>query len=81
MTMMVLWFSGRIIAVYSGIENIDDIPTVTRIKMTLESSGNSTEFTFSGIQYNNKNKPPSSLFDPSQLQNLAKQPFWSEIRK
>jgi outer membrane lipoprotein-sorting protein len=61
---------------YSGIQNIESIPTLTRIKMTLESSGNSTEFAFSDIQYNNK--PPTGLFNPGQLQNLAKQPFWSQ---
>jgi outer membrane lipoprotein-sorting protein len=58
---------------YSGIQNINSIPTVTHIMMTLESSGNSTEFAFSDIQYNKK--PPASLFNPDQLQNLAKQPF------
>jgi outer membrane lipoprotein-sorting protein len=63
---------------YSGIQSINGIPTVTHIKMILESSGNSTEFAFSNIQYNKK--PPASLFNPDQLQNLAKQPFWSEVR-
>jgi outer membrane lipoprotein-sorting protein len=47
--------------------------------MTLESSGNSTEFAFSNIRYNKK--PPASLFDPDQLRNLAKQPFWNEARR
>jgi outer membrane lipoprotein-sorting protein len=63
---------------YSGIETIVGIPTVTKIKMTLESSGNGTEYTFSNIQYNKK--PPASLFNPDQLQNLATQPFWNETR-
>lgn len=64
---------------YNGIQNIDSIPTVTHIKMTLESSGNSTEFAFSDIQYNKRT--PTGLFNPDQLQNLAKQPFWSEVRR
>jgi hypothetical protein len=64
---------------YSGIQNFDGIPTVTHIKMTLESSGNSTEFAFSDIRYNRK--PPGSLFNPDQLQDLAKQPFWSEAKQ
>lgn len=64
---------------YGGIQKIDGIPTITHIKMTLESSGNSTEFAFSDIKYNMK--PPASLFDPDQLQNLAKQPFWTEAER
>lgn len=64
---------------YNGIQNIDGIPTVTHVKMTLESSGNSTEFAFGDIKY--KIKPPASLFDPDQLRNLAKQPFWTEAKR
>jgi outer membrane lipoprotein-sorting protein len=64
---------------YGGIQNIDEIPTITHIKMILESSGNSTEFAFSDIQYNKQ--PPASLFDPDQLRNLAKQPFWTEAKR
>jgi outer membrane lipoprotein-sorting protein len=74
-------YTGALVQVedYSGIQNFDGIPTVTHIKMTLHSSGNSTEFAFSDISYNRK--PPASLFNPDQLQNLAKQPFWSEAKR
>ena len=74
-------YAGPLVQIedYGGIQNIDGIPTVTHIKMTLESSGNSTQFAFSHIQYNRK--PPASLFDPDQLRNLAKQPFWSEAER
>jgi hypothetical protein len=47
--------------------------TLTHVKMTLELTGNSTEFSFSDIKYNAN--PSANLFDPQQLQNLAKQPF------
>jgi hypothetical protein len=52
-------------------------PTVTHIKMTLESSGNSTQFSFRDIQYN---EAPASLFDSDQPRNLARQRFWSEAK-
>jgi hypothetical protein len=64
---------------YSGIRIIDQIPTVMHIKMTLESSGNSTEFAFSNIQYNKT--APVSLFNPNQLRELAKEPFWNEFSR
>jgi outer membrane lipoprotein-sorting protein len=71
-------YAGPLVQVedYGGIQKIDGIPTVTNMKMTLHASGNSTEFVFSNIQYNKK--PPASVFNPDQLQNLAKQPFWNE---
>lgn len=63
---------------YSGIQKIDGIPTVTKIKMTLESSGNSTEFDFSNIQFNRK--VPANLFNPDRLRTLAAEPFWNQSR-
>jgi hypothetical protein len=73
-------YAGALVQIedYSGIQNLDGIPTVTHIKMTLQSSGSSTEFAFSDIRYNRK--PPANLFDPEQLRNLAKQPFWTEAK-
>ena len=74
-------YTGALVQVedYSGIQNLDGIPTVTHLKMTLHSSGNSTEFAFSDIRYNRK--APAGLFDPEQLRNLAQQPFWSEAKR
>lgn len=64
---------------YGGIQTINGIPTITHIKMTLESSGNSTEFAFNNVQYNKT--APASLFNPDQLQNLAMQPFWNQVSR
>jgi hypothetical protein len=47
--------------------------------MPPELSGNSTEFALSDIQYNEET--PASLLALDQLQNLAKQPIWSEARR
>lgn len=61
------------IETYPEVRDIDGIPTVTRIKMVNEHSGNSTEFDFSDIRYGNK--APAALFNPENLPTIANEPF------
>lgn len=58
---------------YPEVQDIDGIPTVIRIKMVNQHSGNSTEFDFSNIRYGNR--APAALFNPENLPIIAKEPF------
>jgi Outer membrane lipoprotein-sorting protein len=62
---------------YSNVQDVQGVPTVTRLKMVDKTSNDSTEFDFSNIGYDSK--APDRLFDPANLAHAAYDSFWRQL--
>jgi len=59
------------------VENVDGLPTITKIVMDNANSGGSSEIDVTKVIRDKQ--PPTDLFDPAHLSKVADHPFWKSV--